>query len=356
MKVLCLTQDINSIGGIGNYFRCLYPKFTQDVDYLINGTRLSQTGLFKNTYRFFQDYIRFYKSVYRYDLVQINTSLRIKSLFRDMVFLLICRISRTKRIVFIHGWDWTVANTLEALAPGLIRFALLKSDAVIVLALQFERAVRRWGYTGPLYRLSTFVDENEMAGIHEQYIRQKAKDRMHILFMARLEKEKGIFAALDAVKRLRQTHVSVQLDIAGIGSQLQPAKEWAKAQGIPAVFHGFVQGTDKIDLLRQADVMLLPTVYGEGMPTTILEGMAFGCPVITCPVGGISDFFQDGKMGFLCEQPDPQKISTLLKTLADDQELRIRIGLFNFNYVKQHFTADQVLARLESIFVKVAEN
>ena len=354
-RILCLTQDTQSIGGIGNYFKCLYPHFNLAVDYLINGTRLSQQGFVKNLRRFFRDYVRFYHKIRRYDLILINTSLRLKSLLRDMIFNLLCRVSGTRRLVFIHGWNWAFAEAIERLLPGFIRFALFRADAIAVLALEFENALRRWGYRGPVYRLTTFVDEHETAAFTEAKVRSRArKPGLRILFLARLDPGKGLLPSLNAVNQVKKRYPDVQLDVAGIGPQLQRARSFAQEYTVPAVFHGFVRGAEKIALLQKADVLLLPTTYGEGMPTSILEGMAFGCAVITCPAGGIKDFFEHGKMGFLCSRPDPGMISDFLIQLAADQELRIRMGLFNFNYSRQHFTVRHALNRLEKILTEMA--
>lgn len=355
MKILCLTQDINSIGGIGNYFRCLYPCFTLHVDYLITGSRLS-SGKIQNIIRLFKDYYTFLKTFRTYDLVHINTSMRPKAVLRDMLFLLFCRLRHQKTMVFIHGWDERFTRFIDRWSPAFIRFALLKTDAVVVLASNFKNQVYRWGYHGPVFLLTTFYNEKDTRGVDEQLIHERARKRpVHILFLARLEKEKGLLASLFALEQLRNDYSDIQLHIAGIGSQLQAAKDYVQRHQLPAVFHGFVQGKEKIKLLQQSHILLLPTTYGEGMPTAVLEGMAFGCSVITCPAGAIRDFFQPGKMGFLCEKPEPQNIAEFLTQLIHDPELQIQIGLFNFKYAKQHFTSKQALQKLERIYVNIVQ-
>ena len=350
IRVLCLTPDIRSIGGIGNYFRCLYPRFTLPVELMITGKRPGQTGLLQNIKRFLGDYLCFYQKLSASSIVLINTSMRLKSVLRDMLFIHLAQSRQRKTVVFIHGWDWSFVNKMQTLAPGFIRLALLKTQTVIVLASEFESALYQWGFKGKVYRLSTFVDDAGLADWHEQHIRKRADTAgLRILFMARLAPGKGLFPALDAVKQLQRSHPEVHLDVAGIGPQLQAAQKHAQTRAVPARFHGFVQGENKTRLMQKADVLLLPTTYGEGMPTAVLEGMAFGCAVVTCPVGGIKDFFQHGKMGFLCENPQPEIICGTLKQLADDPSLRIRMGLFNFYFAKQHFTAARVLKRLESV-------
>ncbi|MDZ7724648.1 MAG: glycosyltransferase family 4 protein [candidate division KSB1 bacterium] len=324
---------------------------------MITGKRLGQSGLFRNVLRFVGDIIRFNQKLSRNSIVLINTSMRFKSVMRDMLFVHVCRVRRKKAVVFIHGWDWSFVNKMQQLAPGFIRFALLKTEAVIVLASEFESALCKQGFKGKVYRLSTFVNDDETADWDEQRIRETAgSPGLRILFMARLEPGKGLFPALDAVKQLQYSHPDVQLNVAGIGSQLTAAQQHAQTQSVPARFHGFVQGEDKKRLMQKADVLLLPTTYGEGMPTAVLEGMAFGCAVVTCPAGGIKDFFQHGKMGFLCDEPHPDILCSYLKQLTDDQALRIRMGLFNFDYVKQHFTADRVLNQLESILRQTGQS
>ncbi|PQP33449.1 glycosyltransferase, partial [Desulfobacteraceae bacterium SEEP-SAG9] len=78
--------------------------------------------------------------------------------------------------------------------------------------------------------------------------------------------------------------------------------------------------------------------------------MAFGLPVVTCPVGGIQDFFENGKMGFLVKSSNVEDLRSSLEKLIVNEALRIRISLYNYGYAKKRFLASIVARRLEKIY------
>jgi glycosyltransferase involved in cell wall biosynthesis len=89
------------------------------------------------------------------------------------------------------------------------------------------------------------------------------------------------------------------------------------------------------------------------MATSVLEAMSYGLPVITRPVGGIADFFQDGTMGFLTESCDPAVLAALTERLIVDPTLRLHIGAFNRRYAREHFAASVVAQRIQRIYLAV---
>jgi glycosyltransferase involved in cell wall biosynthesis len=171
-----------------------------------------------------------------------------------------------------------------------------------------------------------------------------------------VEREKGIYEALDAYRILKQHCPHVSLTIAGQGSELEPAIQYACARRLEGIsFVGHVEGTAKREAFKSADVYLylLPS-HSEGLPISVLEAMASGLPIVASAVGGLPDFFQNGKMGFLTESRDPKVLASLLGMLAGDACLRTRMGLFNQTYANR-FRAPRIASRLERLYALVLE-
>jgi len=172
----------------------------------------------------------------------------------------------------------------------------------------------------------------------------------NILFLSRVEREKGVYEAIDAFVTINSRHHSVTMTIAGDGGELSNARAYVLSRGIEGVeFSGYIRGEAKNSVFSRADVYLFPT-YGEGMPISVLEAMAYGLPVITRPVGGIKDFFADGEMGYITESLDPGVFAALLERLIIDPEICRRMSEFNRQYAYDHFRASQVAGRLLKIY------
>ena len=100
----------------------------------------------------------------------------------------------------------------------------------------------------------------------------------------------------------------------------------------------------------------MPTYYGEGLPTVIVEAMTFGLPVVTSPVGGIKDFFSNGKHGFLVESKNHKEIEETIIKIYLNPELFRKISIFNYNYAKKYLMASQAAKRLEHIYREAFES
>ena len=83
-------------------------------------------------------------------------------------------------------------------------------------------------------------------------------------------------------------------------------------------WEGLVEGETKEALLRNAHFFVLPTSYlNEGQPIAIIEGLAFGCAVISTRHCTIPEMLADGKAGILLDSPAPQSIADAITSLAD---------------------------------------
>jgi len=65
------------------------------------------------------------------------------------------------------------------------------------------------------------------------------------------------------------------------------------------------------------DVMILPSLFGEGMPMVILEAMATGVPVIASHVEGIPEVLEHGQTGLIVPAGDAPQLAQTIAELID---------------------------------------
>lgn len=287
-------------------------------------------------------------------LVQTSTSLDRDSVLRDGLFLIIAKLFGKKTIVFFRGWDQNFVSELQKKHFPFFRHTFLKSDALIVLSSRFKTQLLDWGYKKEIYVETTVVDGNliKSNGYEEICNLRKLNTSTTILFLARVEKEKGLYECINTFHILNKKFSDLKLVIAGDGFELENAKVYVENNAIKNVeFTGHVVGEEKRNLYINSHLYFFPS-YTEGMPNTVLEAMAFGLPIITRPVGGLIDILEDGVTGYMTESLKPQDFELLIMKLLSSKELMATIGFHNYTVANQKFIDVNVVERLETIFTK----
>ena len=126
--------------------------------------------------------------------------------------------------------------------------------------------------------------------------RDAIKGQVRIVYVGRLEREKGIEEALDVIKQLSSRY-SIVFNIAGTGVLYQDIKQEIEREQIGNI-HLLGQIDNVNELLLNSDIFILPSYY-EAFPLSILEAMACGLPVLTTRTGGIPEAVSDGVTGIL---------------------------------------------------------
>ena len=98
---------------------------------------------------------------------------------------------------------------------------------------------------------------------------------------------------------------------------------------------------------------VLPSTCPDACPTTLLEAMAAGRPVIATSVGGMIDMIVDGRSGLLVSPGDDQALARAISRILADDRLRAQLGAGARKRVLA-FTASAVAEQIESIYAKVA--
>lgn len=361
-KILLLVPDLKASGGIKNYFKVLENKFPNEVEYFVRGSRTwpYRKSKIAELFRAFKDLLKYINKIRskNYQLVQTSTSLGSYAIIRDGFFLLFARLYKLKTIVFFRGLDERVVEKLEKYFLWLFKWSFFKTDSFIVLSSSFEHKLSSWGYKKKIYNETTLVDNGLLEEFSKNEIENKynAKlKRISILFLARVEIEKGIYEAIETYEIIKKEFPDVLMNIAGDGRELDKCKKYVQEKNIQNInFIGYVSGKKKTEVLKSAHIYIFLS-YTEGMPNSVLEAMAFGLPVVTRNVGGLKDFFQNGKNGFITDSKEPQVFAELIKRLIMNETLMKEISFNNFNYAQDIFLSSKVVKRLEKIYAEVLE-
>lgn len=110
------------------------------------------------------------------------------------------------------------------------------------------------------------------------------------------------------------------------GDHLGDCRALVSQLGLTEQFHfpGFTN--DVRPALEDFDVVVLPSVYPDPLPRTVIEGMAYGLPVIAFNVGGVSEMIRDGVTGRLIATHDIDALASAMLSYASDPARRATEG------------------------------
>jgi len=356
LQILITIPNLKDPGGVASYYNSILPYLHTSCDINIITHQIGSSHSKFSLFHSVLDQFRFIKKIIfqRFDIVHINPSLNFKSYLRDGLFTFWAKIMKKNVLVFFHGWEDYFFNNISGLLNFFFNMTYKKADLFIVLASDFRTKLRSKGITQPIQLMTTAVDEVLMQdfSIETKIDHMKLSGCSRILFLSRLEKEKGFFESIDACKLLVDQGYDIYLTVAGDGPAKQEAENYLRELGLQHRFKmaGYVKGRNKQETFANHDIFCFPTNFGEGMPNAVLEAMAFGMPVVTRAVGGLKDFFENGKMGYLVETTNPEEIACGLKNLLDNEQNYYSISEYNYNYAQEHFMASKVAAKLYNLY------
>lgn len=346
MKILINTPDLTKHGGgVTNHYKGLLPYWSESVKYNVVGKRNGIPAPLILIY----DYIKFlfYCFLKKYDVILLNPSLRKTAIKRDSLFLKIAKTFKIKTVVFFHGWSPEMVLKFTKDSNSFKKY-FGSADKFLVLSKSFKNDLINWGIKKPIHLTTTKVNDLLL----EQFNIEKKVWNNNILFLGRIETEKGIFTTLKAYNLVKQQFPKVKLVVVGNGSKLSEAKKFVQNNGLSDVsFLGNIEGCQLISAFSNARIYILPS-ENEGMPTSVLEAMAFGIPIISRPVGGLVDFFENEKMGYLIESFEPKDYAKKVLELLQNTENCRAIGKYNYQYANDNFKASRVVLNIERILSK----
>jgi glycosyltransferase involved in cell wall biosynthesis len=356
--ILITLPDLRRGGGVAHFYDRIAPYLPADTRLLVVGKRLGEDGAPSAAARLVKDTAEVRRALDADDagVLIVNPSLDSRSLLRDGLAVRAARARGRRVIVFVRGWQDETERLIDGPLGRAFAAAFLEADAFIVLAAKFRRALRRWGYRGPVHTATTAVTDDALCAVDEAAIAERCRrgGALNVLFLSRVRADKGVYEALAAVRIAQRAGLALRASVAGDGPDLPRVARWVNERGVGRVrFLGDVRGEEKARLMLDSDLYLFPTSHGEGMPATLLEAMAYGMGVVTCSVGGVEDFFVDGEHGLLAPDAAPPTLGSRLELVARDAALRERMGCAAHRFAQREFAPRVAAERLLAVVAQV---
>lgn len=261
------------------------------------------------------------------------------SFWRKSGLLLMARLFGVKTVFHLHGGEFEhfYHERCGDWGRAAVRYVLRSVDELIVLTPQWVKTLQ-----GVEPACSPIVIGNPIA------LPEKAAAPVDgkILFLGRLRDVKGVFELIQALPAVAARFPSVHLVLGGDGDP-EPILTMAQALGVlPRVeLAGWVEGEHKQQLLREAQVFVLPSYY-EAQPVCILEAMAQGVPVVATAVGGVPDMCIAEQEAILVPAKNVAALEQALMRVLSDAQLRATLIANARARVERDFVYPVIMQRI----------
>lgn len=197
-----------------------------------------------------------------------------------------------------------------------------------------------------------------------------AGDPYRLVCVSRLDPKKGLVFLVRALRLLRDRGVNAELRVVGaVDPDQQGSAEYARALAseiaaldlAPWVHMEGRRGEDEVRMFLQrahlfvAPFVELPSGDKDGIPTTILEAMATGLPVVATNAGSIGEVIDHGVDGVLVPQRRPEALADAIEDLLGTAARRTALGERAAVRVRSQFDVTTVEARFHAALDSVLE-
>ena len=168
--------------------------------------------------------------------------------------------------------------------------------------------------------------------------------------MGRIGKRKGIYDLIEVIKEIVPTYPNIKLYVGGDGEVENLMKIINKNNLENNVeYIGWTSGAKKDKYLKESSFYILPS-YNEGMPMSVLEGMAYKNVTITTNVGGIPKVIKNNKNGIMINPGDKKAMKKIILELLSNPQKMEKLSTNARKTIIEKFDIQSNVLELLSIY------
>ena len=107
---------------------------------------------------------------------------------------------------------------------------------------------------------------------------------------------------------------------------------------------------DVPELVKASNLLVQPSISGEGLPRAVMEAMSLGTPTVITTTGGGKEVVEDGKSGFVVPVKDPTAIAARVRTLYQQPDLCISMAKRGQDIIRNQLSAETTVDNFVSYF------
>jgi len=251
------------------------------------------------------------------------------------------RMANKPLVTTLHGTDVRLAQSVAFSRPAF-RHVLHHSAAVTAVSRWLANEAREVvSAPAPLVAPMPVASDLFSPG--------GSRERNRLLFVGRLNKQKGIELLLHTVARLPDH--SMRLDVVGDGEDLGELQALASALGIAerVEWHGAIPHPQLAEFYRRAAALVVPSV-GEGLGLVAVEAQLCETPVVAFDSGGLPDVVQHDRTGVLVKDIDAAALAAALISLLERDDRGASLGAAGRLHALATFAPESVARRYADVY------
>ena len=175
-----------------------------------------------------------------------------------------------------------------------------------------------------------------------------------LLFVGRLDPQKGPFVLMAAARELLPRHNDVHLLLVGDGPLAENLRKWVAKENLTDRVHFAGRRNDVPSVMRAAEIFVLPSLW-EGLPNVVLEAMAAGVAVVASRVEGISDLLLDDQTGLVVPPNSAPDLAEAIERLLADPQHAHQMGHNAQQFVRKEFAWGVVVEKYSAFYSELVD-
>ena len=249
----------------------------------------------------------------------------------------IAKLRNKRLVIVVESTPWRLSGSSEdnfrrraraGITELLARWSANRADLCLFTQPGYRKSLFTNGVGTAHVTPATWVNEEDVL---DRETVEKAwsmkPNRLRLLFAGRLTPDKGVNVLLDAMQRLHERDVAVDLDIIGEGPLADRCRKLADGRGKGRVrlLAPVEYGKPFFRLLQGYHAVVIPTL-SEEQPRILFDAYSQGVPVIATDTDGHAPYVLEGETGWLIPRHDPAALADAIQRASNEPDQLQRMG------------------------------